>query len=191
MGNCNAEMEDLFRQLFETEPQKRISFVGIRKHPIFMKHFPDVAASSIILYSKKYKRKEYQPSGIYKKKAHQSSDDVLPVSRVIRKKNQKFQAEWEALERKKDEIDFLRDNSEIFMKEASMLSPAVRLMLCYNLHKYYVVLLRQLRAGFASQNYLEEHFAGLRWGEYLGSDDFAKQVRSVKEDIGRAEIRLG
>lgn len=57
MVNCTAEMESLFRQIFELEPEKRISFVGIREHPVFLKHFPEVAASSIILYSKKYKRK--------------------------------------------------------------------------------------------------------------------------------------
>lgn len=102
---------------------------------------------------------------------------MLPVSRVVRKKKQKFQAEWEAVERKKDEIDFLRDNSDIFMREASMLFPAVRLMLCYNLHKYYLILLRQFRAGLSSKHYLEDHFPGLKWGEYLDSDDFRKQLR--------------
>ena len=38
---------------------------------------------------------------------------------MMRKKDKNFPEEKEVLERKKDEIDFLRDNSEVFSDECS------------------------------------------------------------------------
>ena len=40
MDNCTADMENLFKQIFEVEAKKRITFTEIRKHPIFAKYFP-------------------------------------------------------------------------------------------------------------------------------------------------------
>lgn len=62
MHNCTPDMEDLFRNMFELDPEKRITFSDIRKHPVFAKHFPVVAEASKILYSKKF-----QPSKVIKK----------------------------------------------------------------------------------------------------------------------------
>lgn len=36
---------------------------------------------------------------------------------MIRKKGKSYPEEKEVLERKKDEVDFLRDNSEVFFEE--------------------------------------------------------------------------
>jgi len=55
-------MEDLFKSMFELDPEKRITFSDIRRHPVFIKYFPVVAEASKILYSKKF-----QPSKIIKK----------------------------------------------------------------------------------------------------------------------------
>jgi len=59
VGNCTSDLEDLFKQMFNTNGDDRITFSEIRKHPIFAKHFPVVAEASKILYSKKF-----QPSKI-------------------------------------------------------------------------------------------------------------------------------
>ncbi len=48
--------------MFELDPDDRITFSDIRKHPVFQKHFPIVQEASKILYSKKF-----QPSKIVKK----------------------------------------------------------------------------------------------------------------------------
>lgn len=40
--NCSKEMEDLFRRIFEIDPEKRITFIEIRQNPIFLKHFPTI-----------------------------------------------------------------------------------------------------------------------------------------------------
>lgn len=66
MSNCTPEIESLFKQIFESNPLKRINFAEIRRHPIFAKYFPEVAQASIILYNKKFKRKENQNSFIQK-----------------------------------------------------------------------------------------------------------------------------
>ena len=48
--------------MFELDVDERITFSDIRRHPVFVKHFPIVAEASKILYSKKF-----QPSAIIKK----------------------------------------------------------------------------------------------------------------------------
>ena len=40
--NCTPELEDLFKCMFDLDPDNRITFSDIRKHPIFAKHFPVV-----------------------------------------------------------------------------------------------------------------------------------------------------
>ncbi|XP_031505878.1 uncharacterized protein LOC116268314 [Nymphaea colorata] len=61
-ANCTPDIEDLFKKMFDLDPDNRITFSDIRKHPVFAKHFPVVAEASKILYSKKF-----QPSKIVKK----------------------------------------------------------------------------------------------------------------------------
>ncbi len=60
--NCTPEIEDLFKKMFELEPDDRITFSDIRLHPVFAKLFPVVPLASKILYGKKF-----QPSKIVKK----------------------------------------------------------------------------------------------------------------------------
>jgi serine/threonine protein kinase len=48
--NCTADVEDLFKKMFDLDPDNRINFSDIRKHPIFAKHFPIVSEASKILY---------------------------------------------------------------------------------------------------------------------------------------------
>jgi len=116
---------------------------------------------------------------------------VIPTSKIYRKKNQKYQLEKEALDRKKDEIDFLRDNVEILMKSGGdMLRTHEKYMLAYNLQKYYIILLRKYRAGLASKQYLNDKFPGLKWSEYIMTPEFKKHVKDVEEDLGRAEVKF-
>jgi hypothetical protein len=108
--------------MFDMDIDNRITFSDIRRHPVFAKHFPIVAEASKILYSKKF-----QPSKIIKKiitkekplgganKLIEEEDNIRGSMSVMRKKDKTFPAEKEILERKKDEIDFLRDNSEVFL----------------------------------------------------------------------------
>ena len=39
--NCSADMDDLFRRIFDLDAERRITFSEIRYHPIFAKHFKD------------------------------------------------------------------------------------------------------------------------------------------------------
>lgn len=41
--NCTPDLEDLFSKIFELDTDNRITFAEIRKHPVFVKHFPVVA----------------------------------------------------------------------------------------------------------------------------------------------------
>lgn len=118
-------MDDLFKRMFDLDPDNRITFSDIRRHPIFAKHFPVVAEASKILYSQKY-----QPSAIIKKsmkatipiqKPVAEEDNIRTTMSVIRKKNKSFPVEKEILERKKDEMDFLKDNVEEFMSCGNIL----------------------------------------------------------------------
>lgn len=38
--NCTPEIDDLFRRMFDTDPERRITFSDIRRHPVFARHFP-------------------------------------------------------------------------------------------------------------------------------------------------------
>jgi serine/threonine protein kinase len=87
--NCTADVEDLFKKMFDLDPENRINFSDIRKHPVFAKHFPIVAESSKILYSKRF-----QPSKIIKnlqnKARNRNGDDednIRGTVSIIRKKD--------------------------------------------------------------------------------------------------------
>lgn len=135
--------------MFDLDPDNRINFSDIRRHPIFAKHFPVVAEASKILYSKKF-----QPSKIIRsnfannpnsRKSHDDEDNIRGTVSIIRKKDKEFPQEKEILERKKDEIDFLRENADEFLDLRDILKPHERLMLSYNLTKYYLILLRNFK----------------------------------------------
>jgi hypothetical protein len=64
---------------------------------------------------------------------------------LVKKIDDKFSEEKGLVERKKDEVDFLRDNSEIFDSCVGYLKPHERVMLAYNVLKYYIVLLRKFK----------------------------------------------
>ena len=118
MVNCTNEVEDLFSKMFEVDPDKRITFSEIREHSLFSKHFPMVTPASKILYANKFKSKIVQQSG--KKELtipHVSDEDNIraSVSRIA-KVDKKFPKEKEILERKKDEIDFLKENADDFLQ---------------------------------------------------------------------------
>lgn len=81
---------------------------------------------------------------------------------IIRKKDKEYPIENEILERKKDEIDFLRDNAEEFLEQRQILKPEERLMLTYNLLKYYLVLLKGLKESL-NVNQLDKLHPGLKW----------------------------
>ena len=92
--------------MFELEPDDRITFSDIRRHPVFIKHFPVVAEASKILYSKKF-----QPSKIikaskkveaYKSPKKEEDIDIRGTVSVIRRKDKNYPEEKELLERRKD-----------------------------------------------------------------------------------------
>ena len=41
VDNCTDDVEDLFKRIFDPDPDTRITFEEIRHHPIFKKNFPD------------------------------------------------------------------------------------------------------------------------------------------------------
>ena len=99
--NCTPEVEDLFKKMFDLDPDNRITFSDIRRHPVFIKHFPVVAEASKILYSKKF-----QPSKIIKKsfinlllgkKNDEDEDNIRGTMSVIRKKDKEFPEEKDIL----------------------------------------------------------------------------------------------
>ena len=47
------ELEDLFGKIFTLNPDRRITFSEIRRHPVFIKRFPDeIKETSKIMYKK-------------------------------------------------------------------------------------------------------------------------------------------
>ena len=87
---------------------------------MFAKHFPVVAEASKILYSKRF-----QPSKIikaskkidnYKATPKPEEDNIRGTVSVIKRKDKNYPQEKELLEKRKDEIDFLRDNAEEFLE---------------------------------------------------------------------------
>jgi serine/threonine protein kinase len=191
--NCTPEVEDLFKKIFDLDPDNRITFSDIRRHPVFAKHFPVVAEASKILYSKKF-----QPSKIIKKsfinklpskKSDEEEDNIRGTMSVIRKKDKEFPEEKDILERKKDEIDFLRDNADEFLDLRDILKPHERLMLSYNLLKYYIVLLRAFRDGL-NKNDLTQRYPGLKWQEVLTTKQFKEFYKDVDESLNQATVKL-
>jgi hypothetical protein len=75
------------------------------------------------------------------------------------------------LERKKDEIDFLRENADEFLDLKDTLKAHERLMLSYNLLKYYLVLLKNFKEGL-NKNDLNQLYPGLKWGEFMATKQF-------------------
>jgi hypothetical protein len=57
VANCTPEVEDLFKKIFNSNPENRITFSQIREHPLFVKYFPVVHQPSRILYGKKFESK--------------------------------------------------------------------------------------------------------------------------------------
>ena len=50
---CTPQLEDLFSKIFNINPDKRITFSEIRKHPVFIKRFHDeIKETSKIMYKK-------------------------------------------------------------------------------------------------------------------------------------------
>lgn len=94
--------------MFDLDPDNRITFSDIRRHPIFAKHFPIVAEASKILYSKKFQpsqskimKKDFV-NRLPSKKSDDDEDNIRGTVSIIRKKDKEFPQEKEILERKKD-----------------------------------------------------------------------------------------
>jgi len=192
--NCTPEVEDLFKRMFDTDPERRITFSDIRKHPVFAKHFPVVHEASKILYSKKF-----QPSKIIKGKntsrfsnpgkQGDGEDNIRSTVSVIRKKNKNFPEEKDLLEKRKDEVDFLRDNSEVFYECVEFLKPHERLMLTYNVLKYYIVLLRKFKKNL-NKDSLNQLYPNMKWNGYITTDEFKDLVKETSEDLSQNEIKF-
>lgn len=160
---------------------------------MFIKHFPVVAEASKILYSKKF-----QPSKImkaskkveaYKAPKKDEDSDIRGTVSVIRKKDKNYPEEKELLERRKDEIDFLRDNSEEFLEVGEILDTRSKLMLSYNLMKYYLVLLREFKEGL-NKDFLPQRYPGKKWVEYLATKQFKELWGEVNDDLSQYEIKF-
>ena len=44
-----------------------------------------------------------------------------------------------------------------------MLNKSVRYMLCFNIYKFYIILLKKFKSGMHNKNYLKDHFPELNW----------------------------
>lgn len=191
--NCSPSMDDLFSRIFNSDADNRITFAEIRSHPIFVKHFPVVAEASKILYRNKFQSKIVKPGNKKpkeKKAEGDREDNIIETKSVIRKKGKSYPEEKEALERKKDEVDFLRDNSEVFFEECGeFFKPHEKLMLTYNTLKYYIVLLSKFKKHLNKQS-LTQLYPNMRWQEYIGTADFKELVKEVDEDLSQNEIKL-
>lgn len=109
------------------------------------------------MYSQKYKRKDISTSKITKFSSREEPSPYTPGPRTLA-------LEKSAIDRKKAEKDFLRDNVQIFMKcEENILKMHEKYMLAFNLQKYYIILLKKFRAGLISKKYQEDHYPGLQW----------------------------
>lgn len=87
------------------------------------------------------------------------------------------------MERRKDEIDFLRENAEYFL-EVDLLKAPERLMLSFNLLKYYIVLLRGFKEGLNSAS-LNQQYPGLKWNEFLNSKQFKELAKETSDDLSQ------
>jgi hypothetical protein len=71
--------------------------------------------------------------------------------------------------------------------EDTFLKPPERLMLVYNLKKYYIVLLRKFRQGL-NKNSLKDRYPNLKWDEFTTTKEFRELVSEVDEDISKNEF---
>jgi hypothetical protein len=83
-------------------------------------------------------------------------------------KNQYFPEEAEIFERKKAELDFLKENSEVFIACKDFLKPHERLMISYNAFKYYIVLLRKFKE-MLNKDDLNKQYPNKKWNEYVST----------------------
>lgn len=108
---------------------------------------------------------------------------------VIRKKNKSFPVQKEILERKKDEIDFLKDNAEEFLGCGNILKIHEKLMLSFNVLKYYIILLRKFRSEL-NANSLTKTYPNLNWNGYSKTAEFKDMVGEVDEDLNQNELKF-
>lgn len=93
------------------------------------------------------------------------------------------------LERKKDEIDFLKDNAEVFFECVDLLKNHERLMISYNLVKYYIVLLRKFK-GLLNINSLNQRFPNMKWQQYSATQEYKELVKEVNDDLCQIEVKF-
>jgi hypothetical protein len=80
------------------------------------------------------------------KKSFDDEDNVTSyIGGVPRKQESLFPKEKHLLEKQKDEIDFLKENVFEFLEVGDVLKNHEKIMLAYNLLKYYIVLLKNFK----------------------------------------------
>jgi hypothetical protein len=70
-----------------------------------------------------------------------------------------------------------------------ILKPHERLMLSYNLLKYYIVLLRSFRDSL-NKNELIQRYPGLKWNEVLTTKQFKEFYKDVDDSLNQASLKL-
>lgn len=78
----------------------------------------------------------------------------------------------------------MRDNAEEFLDCGSILKVHEKLMLSYNVLKYYIILLRKFRSGLGL-NALNTRYPNLKWNEYSKTEEFKSMVAEVDNDLSQ------
>ena len=126
--NCTPEMEDLFAKIFEHDQNQRINFIQIREHPVFSKHFQIIEEKSRHLYKKKFK-------------PHQPQKSIIVKSPV-----EAFTNEGLFLSYKLERFKFLSKSFSLMNEVTAHLEPSLFFSLKYNVLKYQIFLLNELKA---------------------------------------------
>ena len=95
LENCTPELDDLFSKIFNVDTDSRITFEEIRRHPIFAKHFPNIAEASKILYRNKFQQSKIIKGGNKKtqQKKVEFEDNIIETKSMMRKKDKKYPEE--------------------------------------------------------------------------------------------------
>ena len=93
------------------------------------------------------------------------------------------------LGKRKDRIDFLRQNADLFLNCGYTLTNQQKMMLVYNLYKYYVVLLRQFHKQF-DVPYLQKQYPGKDWAGYSKTKQYKDLQTQVSQDQSRYEMKF-
>jgi hypothetical protein len=79
--------------MFTVDGNDRITFSEIRKHPVFVKHFPVVPEASKILYGSKFKSRIVKKEEVKRfeiKPVIPEEDNIRGTISIMRKKDKKY-----------------------------------------------------------------------------------------------------